>query len=372
MVGRGLRRRSYDVTDDGRFEEEVAKVFGVPFEVVPFKASHATPKPKPRQRHIHAVPQKSHYAITVPRVLGYAIGIRNRVAVADWDAVARLKLDPMAVPPETDLAAMLNQGRPSINAPGGVHDASLAAFRARHREQELVFQMAGDLTKQYVSQPTCEALAHVLFPQLLEIVRRYIVEKVDPVPPARRLDAFIAPYYGWIIERLTAAIAPDTAAGEAPEIPELDRDHPCVSADISVFTARDVREAQRTHVNLVVNDTITWEQSAAYHLDRHPAIRAFVKNHGLNFAVPYLHNGKPSEYIPDWVARLEQPGEHYLIIELKGADWEGLAEIKAQAAHRWCAAITATGEFGTWTYTLARGVGELVRTLDAMQPAAVM
>ncbi len=67
---------------------------------------------------------------------------------------------------------------------------------------------------------------------------------------------------------------------------------PCVTADISVFTAGDEREAQRTHVNLVVNDTITWEPSAACHLDRHPAIRAFVNNPGLNFAIPYLHNGK--------------------------------------------------------------------------------
>jgi hypothetical protein len=56
---------------DDRFDEEVAQVFGVPFEVVPFKATGATPKPRPPQRRIHAVPQKEQFAITVPRVLGY-------------------------------------------------------------------------------------------------------------------------------------------------------------------------------------------------------------------------------------------------------------------------------------------------------------
>ena len=40
VVGRGLRRASYEINETtGLFEEEVAKVFGVPFEVIPFKAN---------------------------------------------------------------------------------------------------------------------------------------------------------------------------------------------------------------------------------------------------------------------------------------------------------------------------------------------
>ena len=69
VVGRALRRRFYnpDPNNDDHFDEEVAQVFGVPFEVVPFKATGATPKPRPPQRRIHAVPQKAQFAITVPR-----------------------------------------------------------------------------------------------------------------------------------------------------------------------------------------------------------------------------------------------------------------------------------------------------------------
>ncbi|MGH7082804.1 MAG: hypothetical protein ACREFV_10090, partial [Acetobacteraceae bacterium] len=133
VVGRALRRRSYDIAADGRLDEEVAKIFGVPFEIVPFKASGRAPAEKPPVRRIFAVPQKARYAITAPRVLGYAIGVRNRIAIPDWHAVAGLTLDPMRLPPETRLAAALNQGRPSINAPGGAHDASLVEFRRSHR-----------------------------------------------------------------------------------------------------------------------------------------------------------------------------------------------------------------------------------------------
>src|SRR2546429_6078196 len=43
VVGRALRRRHYDEGENGRFSEELAKIFGVPFEVVPFKETDAPP-----------------------------------------------------------------------------------------------------------------------------------------------------------------------------------------------------------------------------------------------------------------------------------------------------------------------------------------
>ncbi|HEY1934141.1 MAG TPA: hypothetical protein VGG99_19195 [Acetobacteraceae bacterium] len=365
VVGRALRRRFYNLNDDDRFDEEVAQVFGVPFEVVPFKATGATPKPRPPQRRIHAVPQKSQFAITIPRVLGYSIGIRNRVTVPDWPSVARMVLDPVNIPPQSDLAAMLNQGKPSAFSPGGLLRADLAAFHRSHREQQLCYQMAADLTRHYAGQETCETPPHALFPQLLRIVERYIAEKVEPLPPAQRLDALLAPYYGWIIERLLQAIRPDTTAGEAPELPDLDRDRPCATADISAFTAKRVREAVRSHVNLVIIDSI-WEARAAEVLDEHAAVGAYIKNDGLNFTIPYLHNGKPSEYLPDYVIRLAGTADQFLIAEVKGADWGGLAEVKAQAAHRWCAAVNATGEFGQWQYKLAYNVSELAPQLASL------
>ncbi len=364
VVGRALRRRSYDLGADGKFEEEVAQVFGVPFEVVPFKHSGAPPSPKPPQRRIYAVPQKAQYRIVAPRVLGYSIGVRNRVHVPDWDKVARLQLNPFEIPPESQVAAALIHRRPSIHAPGGPEKVSLEEFRKMHRVQELCFQASADITKLYVNQPRCEAPAHVLFPQILPIVRRYLEEKVDPMAPTQRLDAFLSPYYGWLIERIVAAIQPDVGAGEAPEVPDIDRDRPCDTAHVSVFTSKPVSEVIRSHLNYAVNDTGTWEQSATYLIDSHPVTAAVVKNHGLNFAIPYLHNGKPSEYLPDYLIRLVGEGERYLIAELKGADWDRTAEIKAQAAHRWCAAVNATGQFGHWDYYLAMGRHELVEHLN--------
>jgi type III restriction enzyme len=94
-----------------------------------------------------------------------------------------------------------------------------------------------------------------------------------------------------------------------------------------------VREAVRSHVNLVIVDPI-WEAWAAEWLDSHSMIGAYIKNDGLNFTIRYLHNGKPSDYLPDYVIRLNNGQDRCLIAEMKGADWGWLADIKAQTAHR--------------------------------------
>ncbi len=45
---------------DGLMTEEVAKVFGVPFEVIPFKANPAAgPKPPQKRHHVHALPGRA-------------------------------------------------------------------------------------------------------------------------------------------------------------------------------------------------------------------------------------------------------------------------------------------------------------------------
>ena len=50
-----------------------------------------------------------------------------------------------------------------------------------------------------------------------------------------------------------------------------------------------------------------------------PDADAFVKNAGLGFAIPYLHNGQMHDYVPDFIIRLKTPDLH-LILETKGYD----------------------------------------------------
>ena len=230
--------------------------------------------------------------------------------------------------------------------------------------QELVFDLARGLTKEYVSQPQCDVPAHVLFPQLVKIIQRYMAEKVEVRPPADIKDLGLAPYYGWLVEILTENIRPDTAGGEAPEIPRYESSRgPGSTAEVDFWTSREPREVVKCHLNYVVPDTQKWEQSAAYYIDTHAAVDAFVKNSGLGFAIPYLHNGQMHDYVPDFIIRLKTEPPVHLILETKGYD--PLEEVKKAAAERWVDAVNADGTYGSWRYVIAKKTTEVAEKITS-------
>jgi type III restriction enzyme len=351
--------------EDNKFTEEVAKVFGVPFEVIPFKASPPGPPPPPvRRYHVHAIPAKSEYEIRFPRVEGYTQAIRNRVVV-NWDTAPSLVLEPGRIPPEVEVKALhaTNQGRLSLSGPGRADDVTLAEFRSKRRLQELICDLARTLTREYIAQGQCEIPPHVLFPQLAGIVERYLDEKVRAQPPSDVKDLFLAPYYGWVVERLLNVFGPDTSQGEAPEIPRYETSRgPGSTGDVDFWTTREVREVVKSHLNYVVADTKQWEQSAAYSLDKHPAVHAFAKNAGLGFAIPYLHNGQMHDYMPDFLIRLGVHSPQYLILETKGFD--PLEDVKRAAAERWVSAVNADGTYGHWQYAIAKKAADVGEILE--------
>lgn len=308
-----------------------------------------------QQNHVHALPSRVELEIRYPRVEGYQQRIRNRVSV-DWDSIAAVKVDPMKIPDEVVIkSTLLTQGRPSLLEPGGSAKLDLEAWRTEATMQQREFEMAAGLTKHYSEQDACEAPPHVLFPQMLEIVKRFAGEKVVVDDEAKRIHVFLNPYWGYAIERLTEAIHPSVMDGEDVELPRYEQRRGVGStAEVDFWTAKKVKEVERSHLNYVVQDS-KWEASAAYHLDGSLHVVSFVKNQGLGFAIPYLHAGGDHEYIPDFLVRLTNGVT--LILEAKGHD--DLAEVKEQAARRWVAAVNADGAYGEWRYALTRNMNEI-------------
>jgi type III restriction enzyme len=370
VVGRGLRRASYELNDDGKFTEEIAQVFGVPFEVIPFKASKAgASAPRIKRYHVHALPNRAEYEIRFPRVEGYTQAIRNKITV-DWTNVPSLELQPDRIPPEVEMKGLNvnNMGRLSLSGPGRASDVSLKEFREGRRLQELVFDLAKSFTRDCLAQPKCTVPSHVLFPQLVKIVSRYLNEKVKVHPPADLKDLFLAPYYGWLVEILLEALRPDTSEGEAPEVPRFESTRgPGSTADVDYWTSREPVPIERSHVNYVVPDTKRWEQAAAYYIDKHKAVHSFVKNAGLGFAVPYLYNGQMHDYMPDFIIRLKSDSSHHVILETKGYD--PLEDVKRAAAERWVAAVNAEGTYGRWAYRIAKKTTEVSGIITAASGA---
>lgn len=367
VVGRGLRRASYELGADGKFVEEVSKVLGVPFEVIPFKATSRGPTaPRVKRYHVHAIPEKAGLEIRFPRVDGYTQAIRNHVTV-DWANVPSLVLQPDSIPPEVQVKGLSvsNAGRLSLMGPGRVDEVSLREYRSKRRVQELVFDLAKGMTKHYVAQPQCQAPAHVLFPQIVQIIDRYLKDHVEVRRPADIKDLGLSPYYGWLVEILVENIHPDTTGGETPEIPLYESSRgPGSTADVDFWTSREPREVIHCHLNYVVPDTAKWEQATAYYIDKHPLVDAFAKNAGLGFAVPYLHNGQMHDYMPDFIIRLKTDPPLHLILETKGYDPR--EEVKVAAAQRWVDAVNAEGTYGQWRYAIAKKTTAVTEIIDTV------
>ena len=363
VVGRGLRRKSYDIGEDEKLTEEVAQIFGVPFEIIPFKISGA-PVPKQKRSHIFAVPNRSGLEIKFPRVVGYHQKIKNKVTL-DWISEPIFKLDPTNIPDEVQLKATLTfkNGHPSLLGPGRLDTLNMNPFRQGRRFQQLVFDISSDITRSYCSGQNESIPAQVLFPQLLKIVDRYLKEKVKAIQPCDVIDIFLSPFYGYIVERISSSLRPDTLLGEEAEVPVYESNRTQGSTlDVDYWTSKDVFETVNSHVNAVVADTKKLEQSTAYIIDNHPSVDSFVKNAGLGFAIPYFHKSQTHDYIPDFIIRLKSEQDEYLILETKGYD--ELAEIKQAAAFRWCNAINQDDLFGSWSYKLVHTQLEARNYLD--------
>jgi type III restriction enzyme len=359
VVGRGLRRSQYHDLS----VEEVAKVYGVPFELIPLKATPGTPTPPPKIHHVRAVsPERDALEIRFPRVEGYVHRPSARID-ANWDRVPRMTLDPMEIPDEVRVKGLSAEqgGRLSLFGPGALSEVSLDSWRNAHRMQELQFDMARYLTAVHVER-WGDVPAQVLFPQMLAIVKRFVDQKVDPAGRRQRKDVFLEPYFTWAAEALLNALAP--ADEDAPELPRYEAHRGAGSTrDVDFWTSRPVWETTRSHVNYVVADTDKWEQSAAFYLDTDDRVITYVKNANLGFAIPYTFRGTAREYLPDFLVRLRYQGAEIgtLLLETKGYD--PAERSKVEAAHRWVAAVNADGSYGRWVYRLVSTPSDVPRVV---------
>jgi type III restriction enzyme len=340
VVGRGLRRTSWALNSEGRFEPEYAEVYGVPFSFIPTSGSAKPAPPKPVTR-VRALEERAALEMRFPRLQGYRYDLPPEKLAARFTSDSRYVLSTTDVPTET------------YNAPivGESSTHTLADLR-RRREQEVDFRVAQCLLENFFRDDQGN-LKPWLFPQLLALTkqwRRECLSLKDDTFPQMLL---------WIQFALEAAnriyrSIVDATAGEKVLKPVLfPYDTESSTRFVDFDTSRPVYSTRedRCHISHVVCDTESWEQKLAQTLESMDRVVSYFKNHNVGFAIPYTLNGQQRNYIPDFVARMRTTaGEVNVIIEVTGEKRADKESKVATARTLWVPAVNNHGAFGRWAF----------------------
>lgn len=374
VIGRALRRQSYVIDEDtGLLAEETAKVFGVPFELVPFKTrAVGPPKEPPEIHHVYSVPERAEYRIDFPIITGYQEIDRMDIDV-DWSQVSQVTIDPLKLPDNVELGRMVApEGSLVAYAAGGKGHLSLADWRRSWREQQVAFVLAREVCRQWVAERGAESVPlAALFPKVLTASLYFLREKlILKGAECRPCDVLASGVYTQAaVGSLTNALQNGTQEkkGLLPVIP-----HGASGIGSTLYvdfsTPKPVRSVTKCHLNLMVADTKKWEQSTGYLLDHHPGVRRWVKIDRLDFKIPYWKSNIAHRYEPDFIAELDTRMK--LIVETKG-QYDDDADLKAKAAQKWVQAVNLDGRFGVWHYVVVTEPTQVLNELNNLTGCSI-
>jgi type III restriction enzyme len=343
VIGRALRRQSYDLNDERLFDVEYADILGIPFD---FTAKPVVAPPQPPQETIQVKavrPERDPLEIRFPRVSGYRVELPEERLTAEFNDDSVLELTP-------DLVG------PSITKNAGIIGADVD-LNLKHlgdlRRSTLLFHVARRLLYTKWRDPGEEPKLH-LFGQLKRITRQWLDTCLvckGSTYPALLMYQELA---DMACERITAAIT-RSLVGERPIKAVLDPYNPTGSTlHVNFRTSKKDRwetDARRCHVNWVILDS-DWEAEFCRVAESHPRVRAYVKNHNLGLEVPYRYGSETRTYLPDFIVLVDDGHADplNLIVEIKGYRREDAKEKKSTMETYWVPGVNHLAQYGRWAF----------------------
>ena len=99
VIGRALRRQSYDLNEENLLNTEYADILGIPFDFTA-KPVPAPPQPPRETIQVKAIrPERDHLEIIFPRVVGYRVELPEERLTAEFNDDSILELTPDLVGP---------------------------------------------------------------------------------------------------------------------------------------------------------------------------------------------------------------------------------------------------------------------------------
>lgn len=369
VVGRALRRKSYELNNDGLFDVEYADIMGIPFNFTanPTVAPPSAPKPVTR---VHAKRERAHLAIRFPRVAGYRTELPDEKITARFVEESKYFLRTSEI------------GATKTHMSGVVGEQEIMSPDEPLDEHARPMSIAYRITRHLLStkfQADGGGMNNALFPQVKRVVMQWldggylVCESEGTYPGMAAWPGVIDKVAERIflacqrfddgLSRVTAVIDSFNPEGDTRFV-NFTTSKPCYATD-----------ARKCHVSHVVEDS-NWEAELARICEEHPRVLAYVKNQGLGFEIPYRNGPTTRRYVPDFIIRLEDgrgPADPLnLVLEVKGYRDED-AKMKAQTMKEmWVPGVNNLKRFGRWAFGEFTEVFSMEKAFKALIDEFVM
>jgi type III restriction enzyme len=110
----------------------------------------------------------------------------------------------------------------------------------------------------------------------------------------------------------------------------------------------------KSHVNWIILES-DWDGEFCRVAEQHPLVKAYVKNQGLDFSVPYRHLSDAYRYFPDFILLVDDGAGDandilHLVVEIKGYRGKNTKDQKTAMETCWIPGINDLKTFGRWAF----------------------
>jgi type III restriction enzyme len=350
VIGRALRRQSYELNEENRFNVEYADVLGIPFDFTAKPVDAPIQPPRETIQVMAIRPDRDALEIRFPRVAGYRVDLPEERLEAQFTESSRLDLTPQLVgPARTRVEGIIGEG---------------IDLNVEHlddmRQSTLLFHLTKHLLYTKWRDSGEEPKLH-LFGQLKRITKQWLDTCLFCTGGTKPAQLRYQSLADMACDRITSAIT-ETMQGKHPIKVVLDPYNPTGSTrHVKFNTSRTNRwrtDSRRCQINWVIWDS-QWEAEFCRVAESHPRVRAYAKNQNLGLEVPYLFGSQPRKYLPDFVVTVDdghgfdKEGKEdllHLIVEIKGYRREDARDKKRTLETLWVPGVNHNGEYGRWAF----------------------
>jgi len=359
VVGRGLRRISYDVNEEtGLYEAEYVTVFGVPFTFLPVEQKAGPPRPEPPKTRIEPVQERKEREIKWPHVVKVAYKL-NYFLDVDFTKLDKLTLSPDDAPTIVEVAPVID-GKPKFDQ---ISEIDLKRLAEGSRLQTAKLQAAVRLQEQFGANWEGDAGSHM--GQLVRIIDEFlgsdkIVFKIPQFEGTEELKRIVTVLN---LQKIVNHIG-NFIRSSSKESPTaiLDPVRPVRSTATAPvwYTSKPTQPINKSQISHIVIDS-GWEKiGIEFERERIPNLFSWVKNDHLGFEIYYFWQGQVHIYYPDFIIKFSD--DRYLILEVKGQETEQ-DRAKWASAREWVNAVNTNSGFGMWDFKVLADPKELFETV---------